>query len=174
MCGTRGLEGLRVDLEAAARRRRRGRRPSRSRLSVAPIAAGGVQHHLGAQRAAVVERRDRQRPGSSSSTRSTLAAEAQRDAAVAQVVDELVDHLAVDERGRSARGSTSVTCTSSAVKIVAYSTPMTLAPTTVRLRGTRVSSTISSLSKMLLAVERRCGRAGRARADGDQECARRR
>ena len=46
------------------------------------------------------------------------------------------------------RGSTSVTGTSSAEKIVAYSTPMTPAPITVSVRGKRSSSSISSLSKI--------------------------
>ena len=41
-----------------------------------------------------------------------------------------------------------VTFTSSAEKIEAYSTPMTLAPTTTSWRGMRVSSMISSLSTM--------------------------
>ena len=44
------------------------------------------------------------------------------------------------------RGSTSVTGTSSAEKIVAYSTPITPAPTTVSVRGRCSSSRISSLS----------------------------
>ena len=66
------------------------------------------------------------------------------------------------------RGSTKVTGTSSAEKIVAYSTPMTPAPITVRVRGRCGISTISSLSKMSRAVEGHVGRAVRPGADGDQ------
>ena len=51
-----------------------------------------------------------------------------------------------------ARGSTSDTLTSSAEKMVAYSTPITPAPTTVRLRGRRGRSTISSLSSTLVPL----------------------
>ena len=60
------------------------------------------------------------------------------------------------------RGSISVTGTSSAEKIVAYSTPMTPPPITVSVRGRRSSSSISSLSKMrLLSKGTLCGRCGR-------------
>lgn len=44
------------------------------------------------------------------------------------------------------RGSIRVTGTSSALKMVAYSTPITPAPITARLRGSFGSSMISSLS----------------------------
>ncbi len=50
------------------------------------------------------------------------------------------------------RGSISVTGTSRAEKIVAYSMPMTPAPTTVRLRGTLGSLAMSSLSKTLVLL----------------------
>ena len=50
------------------------------------------------------------------------------------------------------RGSMIVTGTSSAEKIVAYSMPMTPAPTTVRLRGTCGSVAMSSLSKTFLPL----------------------
>ena len=67
------------------------------------------------------------------------------------------------------RGSTSVTATSSALKIVAYSTPITPAPTTVRLRGRRGISRISSLSSTLVPSNGTpSGRYGRG-ADGDQD-----
>ena len=56
-----------------------------------------------------------------------LAVEAQRHAAIAQIVDELVDQFAVDERrAGSSPGSITVTFTSSAEKMVAYSMPITL------------------------------------------------
>ena len=45
-------------------------------------------------------------------------------------------------------GSMIVTLTSSAEKIEAYSTPMTLAPTTISWRGMRVRPRISSESTM--------------------------
>ena len=60
------------------------------------------------------------------------------------------------------RGSISVTGTSSAEKIVAYSTPITPPPITVSVRGSVSSSRISSLSKMRLrsngTLSGRCGR----------------
>jgi len=40
-------------------------------------------------------------------------------------VHELIDQLAVDKIEKVGRGSTSVTATSSALKMVAYSTPIT-------------------------------------------------
>ena len=59
------------------------------------------------------------------------------------------------------RCSISVTGTSSAEKIVAYSTPMTPPPITVSVRGNWSSSSISSLSKMRLlsngTLPGRCG-----------------
>ena len=67
------------------------------------------------------------------------------------------------------RGSTSETATSSALKMVAYSTPMTPAPITVKLRGSCVSSTISSLSRMLLAVEGDLRRPVGPGADRDED-----
>ncbi len=67
------------------------------------------------------------------------------------------------------RASTSATATSSALKMVAYSTPMTPAPMTVRLRGRRGISTISSLSKMLVPLNGTPVGAMRAGADGDQD-----
>ena len=58
-------------------------------------AAGGIQHHLGAHAAAVLQ--DGDRPVVLELDALDLGAEAQRDAAVAQLVDEVVDQLAVDE-----------------------------------------------------------------------------
>ncbi len=51
------------------------------------------------------------------------------------------------------RGSIRVTGTSSALKMVAYSTPMTPAPMTVRLRGTFGVATMSSLSRTLVPLK---------------------
>ncbi len=45
-----------------------------------------------------------------------------------------------------ARGSISVTCTSRALKMLAYSTPTTPAPITARLLGMNLRSMTSSLS----------------------------
>ena len=52
------------------------------------------------------------------------------------------------------RGSISVTGTSSAEKIVAYSTPMTPAPTTVRLRGSALEIEDVVAVEDAVAVER--------------------
>ena len=88
---------------------------------------------------------------------STAAAEPQRDAAIAQIVHELVDRVR-GRRSRSSRsaGSSSVTVTSSALKMVAYSMPMTLAPTTARLARQAGRSRISSLSSTRLASKAMC------------------
>ena len=60
------------------------------------------------------------------------------------------------------RGSISVTATSSAEKMVAYSTPITPAPITVRLRGSFLMSRISSLSSTVTPSKGTCdGRNGR-------------
>ena len=72
---------------------------------------------------------------------------------------------------KCSRGSMIVTGTSSAQKIVAYSMPMTPAPTTARLRGTRGRArAMSSLSKTRCAVERDVARPVRPGADRDDEC----
>ena len=162
-----GLEGLRVDLRGGRGRRPRGRQRRGSSAVGRADAAGGEQHHLGANAAAVLQ--DGDRPVVSSiSMPLDLGAEAQRDAAVAQLVDEFVDHLAVDEVEDAWRGSISVTCTSSAEKIVAYSTPMTPAPITVRLRGRRGELEDLVAVEDAGAVERNVVGPVRPGADGDQ------
>ncbi len=73
--------------------------------------------------------------------------------ALAQVVHEFLDDLSRSTNSRNCwRGSMMVTGTSSAEKMVAYSMPMTPAPTTVRLRGTCGSLAMLSLSKMLRSL----------------------
>ena len=129
-----GLEGPRIDREAAAIV---AVEAAGVEVEVVGRAdpAGGIEQHLRAH-----VRPSSSRMGSASPMRSIrfdLAAEAHRDAAVAQVVDEFsMISRSMNSRIWS-RGSISVTGTSSALKMVAYSMPITPAPTTVRLRGRR-------------------------------------
>ena len=95
MCGTVGLERLRVDLEPAAVVGCRGRRRRGSAPSVAPTRPAAYS---------TISERTRRPPSRMVTGQSFsismplhLGAEAQRDAAVAQLVDEVVDQLAVDE-----------------------------------------------------------------------------
>ena len=145
------------------------------RLEVEPVgrahAAGGEQHHVGRTL----------RPSASCRPASCVL---RHDA-----TSTLAPSRKVTPRSRSSwmnsstssrstksssvlRGSITVTFTSSAEKIVAYSMPMTLAPMTVRLRGRRFSSRISSLSRML-SPSNGMRRARKGRADGDHDASRR-
>ena len=76
------------------------------------------------------------RGGPSETSMLDSLAEAEGDAAVAHLVDQLVDDLVVEELEDRSRRSTSVTSTPSAANIDAYSMPITPAPTTASVRGT--------------------------------------
>ena len=93
-----------------------------------------------------------------------LLAQAQGDAVLAQVVGQRLDDLARPRTGSSrGRLSISVTRTPSAAKMLAYSQPITPAPTTVSVRGSFSSRRMSSLVKIALAVERDVARPGSLR-----------
>jgi hypothetical protein len=97
-------------------------------------AARREQHHVGIDLTAVFQSCDECRNRHRAFRPvSAFAVEAQDHAAIAQIVDEFRDQFA-DRRSRAglAAGSITVTFTSSAEKIVAYSMPITLAPITAR------------------------------------------
>ncbi len=162
-----GLEGLGIDREPPAivdpeaaifQAQRAGR----------AHAPGGEEQHLGADRAAVLQRRD----DAAALVLSILVTLAPRRMATPRSRSWWVNSAMISRSTKSrnvSRGSIKVTATSSAEKIVAYSMPMTPAPMTARLRGTHGCSITVSPVDDDLVVEGDVVRAEGQRADGDDE-----
>jgi hypothetical protein len=89
-----GLERLRIDLQPAALVRRKSAARQIERLRRTDT-AGGVQHHLGSHATATLQ--DRYRPVVLELDALDLGAEPQRDAAVTELVGEVLDQFVVDE-----------------------------------------------------------------------------
>ena len=100
-----------------------------------------------------------------------LTPKPQRDAAVAQFVDEFVDQFAVDEVEQASAAARSASpATSSALKIVAYSTPMTPAPITVEAARQASAGRGSRRCRRWSCRRTACGRGGYGRVPhGDQD-----